>query len=57
MYHDECRELHLLEDDEHWDLTLADAVLNSSPHQIRQLFAILLKICFPSQACVLWDEN
>ena len=55
-YYDACRELHLLEDDNHWDLTLADAVLSSSPNQIRQLFAILLTTCFPSQASVLWDK-
>lgn len=30
----------LLEDDNHCDLTFADTVLNSPPHQIRQLFAI-----------------
>jgi len=29
-----------LEDDNHWDLTLADAVLNSSPHQIQQLYSM-----------------
>ena len=30
-FFDACRELHLLEDDNHWDLTLADAALRSSP--------------------------
>ncbi|XP_055918387.1 uncharacterized protein LOC129950474 [Eupeodes corollae] len=37
-FFDACRELYLLEDDNHWDLTLADAALSSSPQQIRQLF-------------------
>lgn len=55
-YHDACRELHLLENNNHWNNTLADAVLSSSIHQIRQLFAILLTTCFPSQASVLWDK-
>lgn len=53
-YHDACRELHLLEDDNHWDLTLADAALSSSPHQIHHLFAILLTTCFPTHASDLW---
>jgi len=47
-YHDACCELHLLEDDNHWDLTHADAVPSSSPHQIRQLFVILLTTSFCS---------
>ncbi|XP_015925246.3 uncharacterized protein [Parasteatoda tepidariorum] len=52
-FFDACRELHLLEDDNHWDLTLADAVLSSSPQQIRQLFSIILTTCFPSEASAL----
>jgi len=55
-YFDACRKLHLLENDNHWDLTLAEAVLSSSPHQIRELFAILLTTCFPSEASALWDK-
>ena len=47
-----CRDLHLLEDDNHLDLTFADAALSSSPHQIRQLFSIILT-CFPSEASAL----
>ncbi|GFV38658.1 integrase catalytic domain-containing protein [Trichonephila clavipes] len=35
---DACRDLHLLEDDTLWDLTLANASLNSTPQQIRQFF-------------------
>lgn len=55
-YFDACSELHLLEDDNHWDLTLADVVLSSSRHKIRRLFAILLTISFPSEASALWDK-
>lgn len=54
-FFDACRELDLMEDDNHWDLTLTDAALSSSPQQIRQLFAILLT-CFPSEASALWDK-
>ena len=55
-YFDACRKLHLLEDDNHWDLTLADEALNSSPQQIRQLFSIILTTCFPSETSALWNK-
>ena len=34
--------MQLLEEDKHWDLTLADAALTATPNIIRQLFAIIL---------------
>uniref|UniRef100_A0A2S2R448 Uncharacterized protein n=1 Tax=Sipha flava TaxID=143950 RepID=A0A2S2R448_9HEMI len=49
-YQDACCELQLLEADNHWDLTLADAALTSTPNNIRQLFAIILTTCFPTQS-------
>ncbi|XP_037902457.1 uncharacterized protein LOC119646155 [Hermetia illucens] len=55
-YQDACRELQLLEDYNHWDLTLADAALTSTPNNIRQLFAIILTTCYPSQAQTLWEK-
>ncbi|CAB3241119.1 unnamed protein product [Arctia plantaginis] len=55
-YQDACRELQLLEDDNHWDLTLADAALTSTPNNIRQLFALILTTCYPSQAQTLWEK-
>ncbi|XP_063974291.1 uncharacterized protein LOC135160997 [Diachasmimorpha longicaudata] len=55
-FQDACRELQLLEDDNHLDLTLADAVLTSTPNNIRQLFAIILTTCYPSQAQTLWEK-
>lgn len=55
-YQDACRELQLLEDDNHWDLRLADAVLTSKPNNIRQLFAIILTTCYLSQAQTLWEK-
>jgi hypothetical protein len=54
-YQDACRELQLLEDDNHWDLTLADAALTSTPNSIRQLFAIILT-CYPTQSSTLWEK-
>ncbi|XP_026476448.1 uncharacterized protein LOC113382110 [Ctenocephalides felis] len=56
-FYDACRELHLLENDNQWDMTLADAALISSAHQIRQLFAIILTTCFPSDASALWNTH
>ncbi|XP_026470269.1 uncharacterized protein LOC113374440 [Ctenocephalides felis] len=38
-------------------MTLADAALISSAHQIRQLFAIILTTCFPSDASALWNTH
>ncbi|GFT78626.1 ATP-dependent DNA helicase [Trichonephila clavipes] len=37
-----CEKLELLEDDNHWDATMEEAVLCRSPSQIRELFAILI---------------
>ena len=55
-YQEACRELQLLEDDNHWDLTLADAALTSMPNSIRQLFAIILTTCYPTQSSTLWEK-
>lgn len=51
-----CEELQLLENDAHWDLTLADASLISNAGQIRTLFAILLTTCYPSNPIQLWEK-
>lgn len=50
------RELQLLEDDNQWDLTFADAALTSTPHKIRQLIAIIFTSCAPLQAQILWEN-
>ncbi|GFW83293.1 uncharacterized protein TNCV_2509331 [Trichonephila clavipes] len=55
-FFDACRELHLLEDDNDWDLTLKDASLSSTPQQIRHLFSKILTTYFPSQASALWNK-
>ncbi|GBP47863.1 hypothetical protein EVAR_43555_1 [Eumeta japonica] len=47
-YREACQLLHLLENDSHWDDTLKDSVISSSPHQIRTLFGIIISTCFPS---------
>lgn len=55
-YREACQRLHLLEDDVHWDHTLADAVISSTAHQIRSLFAIIISTCFPSNPLHLWNK-
>lgn len=55
-YREACQCLHLLEDDIHWDHTLDDAVISSSAHQIRSLFAIVISTCFPSNPLHLWNK-
>lgn len=53
-YREACQLLNLLENDSHWDDTLKDSVISSSPHQIRTLFAIIISTCFPSNPKDLW---
>ncbi|KAI0275965.1 hypothetical protein BC826DRAFT_928486 [Russula brevipes] len=35
---------------------MQDAILTSSPRQIRALFAIVLVACFPSNPKALWEK-
>ncbi|XP_054745504.1 ATP-dependent DNA helicase pif1-like [Anastrepha obliqua] len=55
-YREACQQLHLLEDDTHWDATLRDASISSTPNQIRMLFAIIISKCFPSNPLELWNK-
>lgn len=55
-YREACQELNLLENDAHWDTTIADAAEIAHPHQIRMLFAIILTTCFPSNPKDLWEK-
>jgi len=50
------QELNLLENDVHWDISLADASNIARPQQIRTLFAIILTTCFPSNPKDLWEK-
>ncbi|KAL4091330.1 hypothetical protein QTP88_026033 [Uroleucon formosanum] len=54
FYREACQRLQLLENDDHWDQTLNDAVISSHAHQIRTLFSIIICICFPSNPIDLW---
>ena len=55
-YREACQELNLLENDAHWDTSIADASNTAQPHQIRTLFAIILTTCFPSNPKDLWEK-
>lgn len=55
-YREACQSLHLLENDAHWDSTLHDASISSTPNQIRILFAIILSTCMPSNPAELWNK-
>ncbi|GBP86167.1 hypothetical protein EVAR_57871_1 [Eumeta japonica] len=50
------QELNLLENDNHWDTTLAEASISASPSQIRTLFSIIISTCFPSKPSDLWNK-
>lgn len=50
-----CKELGLIENDEHWNHTLADAVLSDSPNKLRELFVTILLFCAPSDPLKLWE--
>lgn len=52
-----CRALELLEDDEHWNRTLEDAVVSESPQNLRELFAIMLVFCNFSDPLLLWNSH
>ncbi|XP_036322284.1 uncharacterized protein LOC118736293 [Rhagoletis pomonella] len=55
-YREACQKIQLLENDMHWEYTLADAVQSSYPHQLRTLFAIVISTCFPSNPINLWEK-
>ncbi|GFQ81775.1 n-acetylgalactosamine-6-sulfatase [Trichonephila clavata] len=51
-----CQKLNLLENDAHWDISLADASNIAQPKQIRTLFSITLTTCFPANRKDLWGK-
>ena len=55
-YREACQMLGLLEGDHHWDESLAEAKEISVPSQIRDLFAIIITTCNPSNPLELWNK-
>lgn len=56
-YRDACFKLGLLEDDQHWNLSLTEASVSCSPNQMRVLFAIILTTCAPVNPKELWENH
>ncbi|XP_063909824.1 uncharacterized protein LOC135127310 [Zophobas morio] len=56
-YREACFKLGLLENDQHWDNTLAEASETRHAHQIRTLFAIIFTTCAPSDPKGLWEKH
>ncbi|GIX99474.1 hypothetical protein CEXT_272121 [Caerostris extrusa] len=42
--------LRLLENDDHWELVLREAALTATAEQVKDLFAIILTTCSPSNS-------
>lgn len=53
-YREACQRLGLLENDNHWEYALEEAAQTANANQIRQLFAIILTSCNPSNPNQLW---
>lgn len=44
-FHAACSARGLLDDDQNWDETLAEAIIGDSPRRLRHLFAVMLVFC------------
>ncbi|UYV81485.1 hypothetical protein LAZ67_20001335 [Cordylochernes scorpioides] len=53
-FRETCAALGLLENDNHWVVTMDEAVLCQAPTRVRQLFAILISTCTISNPQKLW---
>jgi hypothetical protein len=55
-FREASQKLGLLEGDQHWDVALREVELIYLPEQIRNLFAIILTTCSPSNPNTLWEK-
>ncbi|KIH68828.1 hypothetical protein ANCDUO_00835 [Ancylostoma duodenale] len=55
-YREACQRRGLLENDQHWDTTLAEACLTCFPSQLWSLFAIIVTSCAQSNPQSLWEK-
>ncbi|XP_044587019.1 uncharacterized protein LOC123266682 [Cotesia glomerata] len=55
-FQEACRVMGLLEDDAHWDKTLAEVSISDSSYKIRELFAVMLVFCQVRDPIKLWDK-
>jgi hypothetical protein len=56
-FREACSARGLLQDDNEWHNTLAEAAAFSMPRQLRQLFAMLLTHCDPLDPLQLWESH
>ncbi|XP_074096348.1 uncharacterized protein LOC141525685 [Cotesia typhae] len=56
IFQEACRVMGLLEDDAHWDQTLAEVSISDSSYKIRELFAVMLVFCQVGDPIKLWDK-
>ncbi|UYV61741.1 hypothetical protein LAZ67_1006243 [Cordylochernes scorpioides] len=54
IFRETCAALGLMENDNHWVVTMDEAVLCQAPTRVRQLFAILISTCTISNLQQLW---
>ncbi|XP_071042241.1 uncharacterized protein [Parasteatoda tepidariorum] len=55
-YREACRKCNFLENESHWEASMADASNTARPQKIRTLFSIILTMCFPSNPKDLWEK-
>lgn len=55
-YREACETQRLLENDNHWDETMEEAVQCQSPAKIRDLYATLISSCGLSNPTELWEK-
>lgn len=55
-YRAACQARGLLADDKHWDGALEEAAASRMPSHIRNLFAIIISNCYPSDPVALWEK-
>ncbi|CAG4984962.1 unnamed protein product [Colias eurytheme] len=55
-YRAACVARHLLDDDQNWDDTLAEASVSDSPSRMRHLFAVILVFCGVANPVTLWEK-
>ena len=56
-FHEACQRRGLLENDEHWNLTLQEAAATGSAFKLRSLFALIISTCSPSNPLLLWENH
>lgn len=56
-FREACQRLGLLENDAHWNSTIAEAAASHSPPKLRHLFAIMLTCCGLSNPQEIWENH